>query len=309
MARGPVATERFIMPASSPPFSSSSRGSSASESARADLAGLVRRAQDERLRLLRMLGEARGQVAAAVPTVAPVTVAAAAAEQAERIKALKELEARIDAKLARLEKLDAAAERDGEAAVARRLAERAERHAAQLERRLMERLNAQRDAFLRDLAERVEAEREACGGRIAADFEAARGELDRVGGEVKRRSGDAVEHARRTAAEAASAVERAAGEALARADAVRAAFDERVIEGQHAQHRRMQAAVADTEARLGELAAGLDERIAALAEGFDGQARAVIAELRDRAAALVDRMAGTVASLSAFPPGEGRKAA
>ena len=222
---------------------------------------------------------------------------------------LAALEARIDEKLARLEALDAGAERDGEAAAAQRLAQRAERHAGQLERQIVERLNRKRDAFLDELALRVEAEREACGGRIASDFNEAREKLDRYTGDLTRRAADAVEHARRTAAEAGLAVEQGAAEAMARTDAVQAALDARINRTRHARHREMQAAVAETEARLGGLAEGLDRRIAELAEGFDMQAQAVIAELRDRAGALVDRMAGTVAGLAAMPPSDGRGAA
>ena len=253
-----------------------------------------------------MLGEARDRVAA---TAAGRPVSGDASEEPGRAERLAELEARLDEKLARLEALDTAAERDGEAAMARRLADRAERHAARLEQQLIERLNAQRDAFLEALAGQVAAERGACQRELTREFTVAREELDRHADGATRRVGAALQHVRELAARAGASMEQHAAEVVTRGDAVRVALDERLEAKRHDHIRQTSETVADAEARLDGLTEALEQRMLALSDGLDERARAVIAELRDRAGALVDQMAGTVASLAAFPPSEGRGSA
>ena len=129
---------------------------------------------------------------------------------------LAAVETRIDEKLARLEALDAAAERDGEAALAQRLADRAECHTSRLEQQMIERLNAQRDAFLEALSGHLAAEREAWREQLAQELADARQKLTRYGDGATPRIDAAVAHAREFAGQAGASLEQHAAEVVAR---------------------------------------------------------------------------------------------
>ncbi|MEM8739572.1 MAG: hypothetical protein AAGG38_14010 [Planctomycetota bacterium] len=320
---------------------------------KADLTGLLDRARDERFRLLKMLKDARAEVAVTLDPSASVTadkqetpasaLPAPPAQFQALLDKLAALDAKLDAKLHRLTqhtdaKLDRMEQLDrritmlterlaGQAAdghAVRRDLAAALGRAAPLSTQVgeqLERFDAHLEAYGRDAAEafaRQAADRQ---GQLLADLDAAlvsrRSGLDDALAEsyaaaeheltarfnglaetLERKAQDLLARTEATADAALTRVRKQVVEAMARSHETSEAFRDQL--GRHREaHREHLTEIADTaDAELQLHAQRLDETMTGLAELFDGQADAILADLQDRATALLDQMAAQVQRLS-----------
>lgn len=340
------------------PFSSRSDTRSPAAAARADLSGLLDRARDERFRLLKMLKDARAEVAMTVEQTAtapgsstpkpraaeppkgvdkaPDTPAAlpTPSHLQHLVDKLTALDARLDAKLhrvtqltddklARMEQLDArltafakqlghaaadakALQRDLDQTVAR-----AERLPAvvtgQLERFDEHVVSVTEDAtqaVVTDLDAKLAESRDAAEHELAARFNALAQSLQQRAQRLLEQTDAAATSALDTAA---ARVRKHTVESMAQAHDRSDAFRAKLAE-HHAKHRDHLADLTDAaDAELQVHAQRLDQTMTGLTELFDSQADAILNDLRDRATALLDRLAEHVAADDEPPRDEGER--